>query len=328
MKYFNDSLSQTGTETPSASDTTPHLPLVSIIIPAYNHANYLDEAIQSVLKQDYPNIELIVLDDGSTDNTREVLGKYGDTFQWETHKNMGQANTLNKGWQISNGVVLSYLSADDVLLPHAVSTAMKYLHDDDVVLVYCDFNLIDPSSKIIRRVMAPEFNYLDMFTKCICQPGPGAFMTRVAFEKAGLWDSSLRQIPDLEYWLRLGLIGNFKRIPEVLASFRVHEESQTHAKSDERKADEPVNVIRDFIEHQKLPPSLTVHSSEALSNAHLLSAQIHIRAHRFGRGAENLREAFLLYPRIILKLRTYRVLLNALLNHLLHKLARIKNKAF
>ncbi len=301
------------------------MPLVSIVIPAYNHANYLDGAIQSVLKQDYQNIELIVLDDGSTDSTLEVLAQYGDAFRWETHKNMGQANTLNKGWQMSKGDILSYLSADDALLPHAVSTSVKYLRDK-IVLTYCDFNLIDPSSKIIRRVLAPESNYTDMFIKYVCHPGPGAFMTRKAFERAGLWDSSLRQMPDYDYWLRLGLVGDFKRIPEVLAAFRVHDESQTHAKADERKADEPVNIIRRFIESQKLTPDLEEHASEALSNAHLVSAQLHIRANRFERGVENLRVAFSLYPRILLQLRTYRVFSNCLFNHFLHKVARLKNR--
>lgn len=300
-------------------------PLVSIVIPAYNHANYLDEAIQSVLQQDYLNIELIVLDDGSTDDTREVLEKYGDAFRWETHKNMGQASTLNKGWQLSRGDVLSYLSADDALLPHAVSTSINYLRND-IVLTYCDFNLIDSVSKIIRRVSAPEFDYFDMFTKYICHPGPGVFMTRSAFQKAGPWDSSLRQMPDYDFWLRLGLVGGFKRVPEVLASFRVHEESQTHAKADEHKADEPVNIIQRFIETQALPTEIKKYSNLALSNAYLTSAQLHIRSLRFSRGIENLRESFILYPRMILNTRTYRVLFNSLFNHFLHKLSRLKNR--
>lgn len=298
---------------------------MSIVVPAYNHARYLGEAIDSILSQDYPNLELIVLDDGSTDNTRAVLGKYGDDFKWESHKNMGQANTLNKGWQMSRGEVLSYLSADDVLLPHAVSTSLKYLRDD-IVLTYCDFNLIDPDSKIIRQVTAPEFNYIDMFTKYICHPGPGIFMTRKGFEKAGLWDSELRQMPDYDYWLRLGLVGNFKRVPEVLAAFRVHDESQTHANADECKAEEPVKIIRRFIDSHKLPPDLERHSKEALSNSLLVSAQLHVRANRFGRGISNLSMAISLYPWILADSRTYRIFGNSLFNRVLHKFARLKNR--
>lgn len=149
-------------------------PLVSVVIPAYNLAGYLREAIESVLDQNYPNVELIVLDDGSTDHTREVLEKYTGRFHWETHPNMGQAATLNKGWRMSKGEILAYLSADDVLLPHAVATSVEYLlAKPDLVLTYCDFDLIDPSSKFIRRVTLSDFDYRKMVLRTIRPPGPG-----------------------------------------------------------------------------------------------------------------------------------------------------------
>lgn len=301
------------------------MPLVSIVIPVYNHGRHLTEAIQSVLEQDYQNIELIVLDDGSTDNTREILSGYGDRFYWETHKNMGQANTLNKGWRVAKGEILSYLSADDILLPNAVSLSIGYLRGD-VVLTYCDFNLIDSSSRIIRYVKAPEFSYSDMFTEYICHPGPGVFMTKAAFEKAGLWDSSLRQMPDYDYWLRLGLVGDFKRVPQLLASFRVHAESQTHAKADEQKAQEPIRIIQRFIENNKLNDRVGRYSNQAMSNAYLVSAQLHIRANRFGCGWRNIVAAISTYPRILIRFRTYRILLNGFFNHLLHRLVRFVNQ--
>ena len=77
-------------------------PLVSIVIPTYNHGPYLDDANRSVLNQDYQRVELIALDDGSTDHTQHILQKYSGVFYWETHENMGQANTLNKGWNAIN----------------------------------------------------------------------------------------------------------------------------------------------------------------------------------------------------------------------------------
>ena len=83
-------------------------PLVSIVIPAYNSMPYLEEAIESVLSQDYPKIELIVLNDGSTDNTREFLEKYKGKFYYDSHTNMGQAATLNKGWKLIRGDIIGY----------------------------------------------------------------------------------------------------------------------------------------------------------------------------------------------------------------------------
>ena len=300
-------------------------PLVSIVIPAYNGASYLRQSIESVLSQDYPNIELLVFDDGSRDNTREILQSYKDRFYWESHKNMGQSATLNKGWQLARGVVLSYLGADDVLDPRAVSTSLKYLKDD-VVLTYCDFNLIDPSSKLIRRVKAPDFDYEDMFSRFICQPGPGVFMTRRAFEAAGFWNTSYRQMPDYEYWLRLGLQGRFVRVPEVLASFRVHEQSQTFAQADERKAMEPVHIISDFIETQTLPPNLLSLKEKALSNAWIATAQLLIRAGRFHDGGQALLRAFSIYAPNFHSMRTLRILFNSLFNRTLHRLVRLKNR--
>lgn len=303
------------------------LPWVSIIIPAYNHANYLSSAIDSVLAQDYKNLELIVLDDGSTDSTAEVLKGYGDAFHWETHANMGQAKTLNKGWLMAKGEILSYLSADDELLPGAVATAVTYL-EGDVVLAYCDFNLIDPSSKIIRKVTAPEFSYEGMFTQLVCQPGPGAFMTRKSFSAAGLWNSAFTHMPDYDYWLRLGLEGRFVRIPKVLASFRVHEQSQTFSVVDEYKAEEPLRVISSFIESDKFPAELQPLKAIALSNAWIFVAQLHIRAGRFLLGWRAFLHALKIYPRNLARLRTGKIIINSLFNRSLHRLVRWKNTFF
>jgi glycosyltransferase involved in cell wall biosynthesis len=292
---------------------TEESPLVSIVIPAYNHAGYLDEAIQSILCQDYTKIELIVLDDGSTDNTRTVLEKYTGKFHWETQTNMGQANTLNKGWQMSMGQILSYLSADDVLLPTAVSTSVECLEaNPDVVLTYCDFNLIDPQSRIIRRSAAPEFSYRDMVIKLICHPGPGVFFRRSAFQAAGFWNSALRQMPDYDYWLRLGLFGKFHRIPGVLASFRLHTESQTFAKADPSKSEEPLRIIRSYFQRDNIPAEIRAAKNEALSNAHLVTAQLHLRSGRIRAGYDNFIQAFAIYPRNFLANKTLRLVLNAL----------------
>lgn len=299
-----------------------NLPLVSIVIPTYNYAAYLDEAIQSVLNQDYSDIELIVLDDGSTDDTREVLRRYGARFHWETQSNMGQANTLNKGWRMSKGEILGYLSPDDVLKPNAVSTSVKHLlASPDVVMTYCDYDLIDADSAFVRRVEAPEFDYRDMVVKFVCPPGPGAFFLRSAFEAAGPWNSAFRQIPDYDYWLRLGLQGRALRIPEVLASFRVHGQSQTFAQADKRKSEEYVKVISAYYGSEQVPPDLLAAKKEALSNAYIFSARSHLRSKRYGRGFSRLLEGLRLYPRN-LSVRTARTIGHGLLNHVRHKVLR------
>ena len=296
------------------------LPLVSIVIPAYNLSRYLAEAIESVLNQDYRNIELIVLDDGSTDDTKCVLEKYNERFYWESQQNMGQANTLNKGLRMSKGEILAFLSADDILFPNAVSTSVNgFLNNPDAVLTYCDFNLIDPDSSTIRRVRTPEYDYREMLAKLICPPGPGAFFRRADFESAGRWDSSLKQTMDYDLWLRLGLQGRFLRIPEVLAGYRVHEASQTFAAHGMR-AEEPVLIIERFFETHSLPRDLIDLRSQALSNAFLMSFQLHLRAGKYRLGYANLCRAFSLYSRNLFTLRAARLMLNALFNRSGHRI--------
>ncbi len=305
-----------------------HSPLVSIVIPACNYAAYLDEAVHSVLNQDYPNIELIVLDDGSTDNTREVLEKYTGQFYWESHENIGQADTLNKGWRISKGEILAYLSPDDVLAPNAVSTSVKHLlGSPNAVMTYCDYNLIDASSTFLRRVNAPEFNYRDVVAKFVCPPGPGAFFLRSSFEAAGLWNSAFRQIPDYDYWLRLGLQGRVLKISEVLASFRVHSKSQTFAEADEQKSEEYVRVISDYYRSQRVPVDVLVAKNEALSNAYIFAARSHLRSARYAKGISRLVKGLGLYPKN-LSFRTARIIAHGLFNHVRHELSRKKAKSF
>lgn len=290
-------------------------PLVSIVIPVYNGADYLEDAIRSVLDQTYDRIELIVLDDGSTDGTPLLLDKYKHRLVAGRHANMGQANTLNKGWELSTGDLLSYLSADDVLLPGAVESAVRELAgNESAILVYCDYNLIDAASLHIRRVHTPDYSYEDLAVKLICQPGPGVFFRRRAFAAAGGWSGEFRQMPDFEYWLRIGLLGEFCKISEVHALYRVHEQSQTFAMVSEARAEEPVRIMTAYFASQSaIPESVRRRRNEALSNACLLSARLHIRSNRIGQGLRMAGKAFRLHPANALAFRTFRLLANALI---------------
>src|SRR6185369_848912 len=103
------------------------LPLVSVITPAYNQGIFLRDTIESVLSQDYPHIELIVLNDGSTDDTENILKEYTGRIKWMTQVNMGQTPTINKGWEMATGSILTWLNSDDTYLPGAVKAGVDYL---------------------------------------------------------------------------------------------------------------------------------------------------------------------------------------------------------
>jgi glycosyltransferase involved in cell wall biosynthesis len=303
------------------------VPWVSIVIPVYNGEDYIESAINSVLRQDYPCLELIVLDDGSTDDTRRKLKQYGERLHWQSHPNMGQAGTLNKGWAMSKGEILGYLSADDLLLPQAVSTSIRYLNShSDAVMTYCDFNLIDPDSNIVRRARPTDFDYRDMVVNIVCPPGPGVFFRRQAFERAGGWNGDYRQMPDYDFWLRLGLVGRFLHIPEVLASFRVHNASQSFAMGDAKKSDEPIRIISEYFNKQSnIPGPILAKQTEALANAYLVSSQLHWRSGRYREAVRKTIHAVNIYPRIVLKKTTTKIILNAFFNRTGHRILwRIK----
>jgi glycosyltransferase involved in cell wall biosynthesis len=297
------------------------LPIVSIIIPVHNHAEFLAEAIESVLAQDYPGTELIVLDDGSTDSTREVLARYKGRFFWESHANMGQARSLNKGWKIARGEILGKLSADDTLLPGAISELVKALLDNpQALVVYPDFQLIDPNSVTVRTLRLGDFNYFTMLIESECAVGAGALFRRRALELAGDWNPELPQTLDYDFWLRAGLYGDIVHIPKVLATFRVHPQSQSYRPMSERVAEEPVLVVSALFDHPDLPPQYKSLRNRGIANAHILTAQLHLRAGRVASAWQSMRNAQRLTPASLVRWRTMRALANALFNRTAHKL--------
>ena len=151
---------------------------------------------------------------------------------------------------------------------------------------------------------------------------------RRAFEAVGLWNSDFRQMPDYDYWLRLGLLGNFFHIPELLAEFRVHDESQSYAKGDARKSDEPVRIISDYFRMPNIPENIIGAKNEALSNAYLISAQLHWRSGRFKVGATNIKKALSLFPANFLTLKTFRLIANALFNRLGYRILWALKRVF
>lgn len=304
-------------------------PLVSVVIATFNHGEYLPQAIESVLSQDYPHVELIIVDDGSTDDTPAVLDRYKDRARIIRQENAGQASALNRGWNASRGEILAYLGSDDALERAAVSRAVALLQTaPEAALTYCDYLLIDPASHPIRQMSNGDFDRRSLIAELVCYPGPGAFFRRSGYVKAGPWNESLRQIPDFEFFLRLSHTGTFVRIPEALARYRVHEGSQSFAQVGIERADEPTKVMRSYFASLPATAAESAWRAEGLANAHLLSARLHLRASRVPEGAGNLLQALRLRPLILARFRTHRLIASALLNRAVHKFLRLFNRAF
>lgn len=284
------------------------LPMVTIVTPTYNQADYLSETIDSVLSQDYPNIEYIVIDDGSTDETREVLKRYDERVYWESQENIGQAATLNKGWSMASGDIIGYLSSDDLLKPEAITELVHCMLDNtDAILVYPDFDLIDASGEFIRKFETLDYDYRNMIMNLVCYPGPGPLFWKKYFDVTGGWNQDLQQVPDFEYWLRLSQHGDFKRMPKVLASSRIHDESQSFKVVTFERAMEPVDALVRLLDAGRLRLELPEHADRSLASAYLLSFRLLLRSRFYVASITNLCKAISLRPSLITKRAFWKV---------------------
>lgn len=226
-------------------------PLVSIVTPVYNQAEYLEATMRSVLVQDYPALEYIVIDDGSSDDSLAVAQRVAAEFPGRvtvlTQANSGQAATLNRGWGLARGEILGYLSSDDRLLPQAVFRMVEALQARaDASVAYCDFWLIDAAGTRLRESRTEDFSAKRLCVDLVCQPGPGALFRRHVLERSGGWNPTLRQVPDFEFWLRAERHGPFVRVAESLAEYRIHEGSASFGVMPPSRAEEIVGVVQEY----------------------------------------------------------------------------------
>jgi glycosyltransferase involved in cell wall biosynthesis len=254
---------------------TNELPLVTIITPTYNYADYLPETIESILSQDYPNVEYIVLDDGSTDNTREVLEQYERRIIWETHENMGEPRTVNKGFGMSKGQYVVVVNADDPVLPGFVSAAVEFMDArPDILVGYPRWLWIDKDSEIIQEFPTYDYDYMHMLVWHHCFPGPGAVIRRRTLELEHGRDTSFRWFSDYDFWLRVGLRGPFARIPKTLVTQRKHPGARTYADKGVALSKEHIRTVENYYERADLPPEILAVKRETLSNVYYIAATL------------------------------------------------------
>lgn len=244
-------------------------PLVSIVTPAYNRADFLAETIDSVLGQDYPRIELIVLDDGSKDDTPAVLAGYGGRLMAVHHDNMGENRTVNRGLELARGEIICVVNSDDPLIPGAVSAAVDYLRErPEVLAAYPDWVEIDAEGKTLATFELPDYDISSMLLTFNVGMGPGVFIRRRALELIGMRDASLRYTGDLDYWFRLALRGPLGHIPKVLATHRTHEGAASSAAKGRIMAREVYDLLERTLASPYLPEDMRGHRHRIHSLAH------------------------------------------------------------
>ncbi|MGD0013182.1 MAG: glycosyltransferase family 2 protein [Bryobacteraceae bacterium] len=202
-------------------------PLVSIVTPSLNMAGFIEEAVESVLSQDYPQIEYVVMDGGSTDGTLEILERHRDGLRYVSARDSGAADAINKGFEMSRGSILGWLNADDRLLAGAVGAAVRRLAaDPGLGAVYGQAYWVNERGEVLRPYPTEEFNEELLANECfICQPA--CFFRREAYERVGGLDTELQYSFDYDLWIRMARTSRFGRAPEFLAHARMHRGSKT-----------------------------------------------------------------------------------------------------
>lgn len=207
-----------------------HEPLVSIITPSYNQAKFLEETIRSVLDQDYPRIEYIVIDGGSSDASVEIIRKYADRLAyWESTPDRGQTDAINKGFARSHGSILGWLNSDDIYKPGTIRSAVEYLAANPTVgLVYGDLDFIDESGRVVGRFPAAQTDLPRLRRGYVHIPQPAAFFRGEHWKQVGPLDPSFFFAMDYDLWVRLAKITDFKYLPgKPWANFRLHGSGKT-----------------------------------------------------------------------------------------------------
>jgi glycosyltransferase involved in cell wall biosynthesis len=280
---------------------------VGIVTPTFNQADFLEETVKSVLRQDHSTIRYIVVNDGSTDETVNVVSRLDGKFEFVDQPNQGQAATLNEQWSKLNTDYLTYLSSDDLLAPEAISKAVSILEaDTSVVCVFPDYHIIDESGRIIKRSVGQPFDLEESIVTQRCYIGPGPVFRKSAFASVGGWRPDMKLAPDWEFWIRLSRLGQIRFLREPLAFYRLHTGSFSATDVSKERALEFVNVLDSYFGDNP-DDAIQARRSEAYANAYTTVARNAFRRGDFREGAQYLRLANSLdrratSPRALLKL--------------------------
>lgn len=219
------------------------LPLVSVVTPSFNQARFLERTILSVLHQDYPRLEYIIVDGGSVDGSCAIIEKYASKIAWwVSEADTGQTDAINKGFAQAHGEILAWLNSDDTWSPGAVRSAVMALtQNQDLGLAYGSANYIDADDRIIGQFPAAQTTYKLLRQGYVHIPQQAAYFRAELWRQVGPLDPSMYFAMDYDLWVRIARLKALQFFPETWGNFRLHDEAKTIA-ADERCWPEMIRI--------------------------------------------------------------------------------------
>jgi len=205
------------------------LPRLSIVIPSFNQGDFIERTIVSILSQDYPALELILMDGGSTDETMTVVEQYRDRFAIVKHENdAGQADAIARGFAMSTGEIMTWLNSDDTYLPGTLRRVGEFFRDNPkAAFAYGDYQLIDANDALIVEKRQPDFDIGIVKYAFLTVPQMSAFWRRDLYLQSGGVDPGFRFAMDYDLFVKLGSLSPAAHLPFPIGRFRIHPASKT-----------------------------------------------------------------------------------------------------
>ena len=206
-------------------------PRISIVTSSFNQGEYLEETLRSVLLQGYPNLEYLVLDGGSKDNSPEIIEKYSPFLSyWHSRRDEGQSDAINQGLRMATGDIVAWINSDDYYLPRVFERIVKLFDGQDIQVIYGRAFFIDEEGKIIEEYPAGPL-HLDWrrfrYWRGWPIPQPTVFMRRNLLEQFGYLDTSLHYAMDYDLLIRLSCHVKLNFLDTPIANYRIHRDSKT-----------------------------------------------------------------------------------------------------
>lgn len=269
-------------------------PLVTVITPSYNCGKFVIQTVRSVLSQHCDGLEYIIIDDASTDDSRQKL-RFFESFATVIphYRNIGEQATVNEALRMVKGKYFMIVNADDPLLPNAIPKLIDFMNKYPRVLcAYPDWDSINEDGSFRSHVVSREYDFEWMVRHHTCLPSVGSIFRSSVIQDVGYRDETFKWLGDFDYWLRIGLAGDMKRVPATLATWR-HRNGQLSKQKSDARAAEHIRVIDKLFGH-KYP--------EAVCWANLVASGL---CQNKLKSMQYLFKALAVYPQMLFQVESY-----------------------